>query len=417
MSSPTPNPAEIPLDTLPRKRSAPLDLLEGIRILDLTSSIAGPYAAQLLADMGATVVKVEPPGKGDDVRAWGPPFLYGESLWYLSVNRNKHSITLDHAQPEGHAILRRLVAQADVVIVNLVPRVQRKLRLDARTLGALRPGLIHVSLTGFGGEGERADLPCYDLVAEGYSGVMALTGEPDAPPQKVGTPAADLLAGQDAALATLAALQRRHRNGEGCAIDISMVESMTRFMSPRILPYLGGGELPRRSGGRDSVIAIYQVFETADQPITLALGNDAVWTRFWQAVGQPEVAHDPAFATNALRRGARAPLVEKIAALLRTAPRAHWLAAFARERVPAGPIHGVDEVAADTALRERGFLYAVDSDRGPLPQIGLGIRFDGASEGSTRPPPTLGADTVQVLTQWADVDPAAIEGLRERRVI
>ncbi|MGQ2995867.1 CaiB/BaiF CoA transferase family protein [Variovorax sp.] len=405
------------IDTVPRKNTPSLDLLKDIRVLDLTSSIAGPYAAQLLADMGATVVKVEPPGKGDDVRAWGPPFLNGESLWYLSVNRNKHSITLDHAQPEGYAIFQKLVTQADVVIVNLVPRIQRKLRLDVQTLSALNPDLIHVSLTGFGCDGERADLPCYDLVAEGYSGVMELTGEPDSPPQKIGTPAADLLAGQDAALATLAALHRRGRDGAGCAIDISMVESMTRFMSPRILSYLGGGDLPRRSGGRDSVIAIYQVFDTADKPITLALGNDAVWGRFWKAVGQPQVAQNAAFATNALRRAHRAALVRQIADLLATRPRAHWLAIFARERVPAGPIQDVHEVANDPALSARGFVYAVESERGVLPQMGLGIRFDGMSEGSTRPPPALGADTVKILTQWADVDPAHIEALRARQVV
>ncbi|WP_422098471.1 CaiB/BaiF CoA transferase family protein [Variovorax sp.] len=410
-------PPPAPIDAVPRKNTRSLDLLKDIRVLDLTSSIAGPYAAQLLADMGATVVKVEPPGKGDDVRAWGPPFLNGESLWYLSVNRNKHSITLDHAQPEGYAILQKLVAQADVVIVNLVPRIQRKLRLDVQTLSALKPDLIHVSLTGFGCNGERADLPCYDLVAEGYSGVMELTGEPDSPPQKIGTPAADLLAGQDAALATLAALHRRGRDGAGCAIDISMVESMTRFMSPRILSYLGGGDLPRRSGGRDSVIAIYQVFDTADKPITLALGNDAVWGRFWRAVGQPDVASDSDFATNALRRNHRARLVQLIAKLLREKPRSHWLEVFSRERVPAGPIQDVHEVTNDAALQSRGFIYAVETDRGVLPQIGLGIRFDDASEGTSRPPPDLGADTVSILTQWADIDPSQIEAMRRRRII
>ncbi len=238
---------------------------------------------------------MEKPGTGDDARAWGPPFLHGESLWFMSVNRGKQSVTLDIAAAAGKDVLRGLVAQCDVFIVNLVGRVQRKLGVDAASLRHLNPGLIHVSLTGFGLAGDRADLPCYDLIAEGYSGVMDLTGEAHSPPQKIGTPAADLLAGQDAAMAVLAALLRRQRDGRGCDIDVSMVESMSRFMTPRLMPYLGSGELSRRAGGGDSVIAIYQVFETSDAPMTLGLGNDAIWKRFWEAVGRPDVATEPAY--------------------------------------------------------------------------------------------------------------------------
>src|SRR5258706_5301318 len=195
-----------PLHDLPLRSAPALDLLAGVKILDLTSSIAGPYAGQLLADLGGTVVKVERPGTGDDARAWGPTFLYGESLWFMSVNRGKHSITLDFSVARGREILNKLVMQSDVVLLNLVPRAQSKLGVDAASLRTLNPALIHVSLTGFGIRGGRADLPCYDLIAEGYSGVMDLTGEADAPPQKVGTPAADLLAGSDAAMAVVAAL-------------------------------------------------------------------------------------------------------------------------------------------------------------------------------------------------------------------
>ncbi len=201
----------LPLCSLPMRSAAGLDLLTGTKVLDLTSSIAGPYAGQLLADMGATVVKIEKPRTGDDARAWGPPFLHGESLWFMSVNRGKKSVTLDIASPQGREVLRRLVGECDVVLVNLVARSQRKLGLDSATLRALNPRLVHVSLTGFGLQGERADLPCYDLIAEGYSGVMDLTGEAETPPQKVGTPAADMLAGSDAAMAVLAALLRPPR--------------------------------------------------------------------------------------------------------------------------------------------------------------------------------------------------------------
>ena len=245
----------LPLDRLPERSAPALDLLSGIKVLDLTSSVAGPYAGQLLADMGAEVIKIEKPVAGDDARAWGPPFLHGQSLWFMSVNRGKQSVTLDFSTPEGLVLLHGLVAQADVILLNLVARAQKKLRIDSATLQAIKPALVHVSITGFGLQGERADMPCYDLIAEGYSGVMDLTGELAQGPQKVGTPAADMLAGHDAAMAVLAALLRRTRSGQGCAIDIAMVQSMSRFMAPRLMPHLGSGEVYRRSGGRDSVIA------------------------------------------------------------------------------------------------------------------------------------------------------------------
>lgn len=226
-----------------------LSCLRGITVLDLTTSVAGPYATQLLADFGAEIIKVEKRATGDDSRAWGPPFLEGEALWYLSVNRNKHSVTLDASHTEGRALLHRLIPKVDIVVLNLVQRVQEKLGMDYETLKALNPSLVHVSITGFGLTGPRADLPCYDLIAEGYSGVMDLTGEADNPPQKVGTPAADLLAGQDAAMAALAAIYERKSTGRGCQIDVSMVASMVRFMTPRIVPYLGSGQAVKRSSG------------------------------------------------------------------------------------------------------------------------------------------------------------------------
>ncbi|CAM3693194.1 CoA transferase [Polaromonas hydrogenivorans] len=406
-----------PIDDLPARSAPALDLLAGVKVLDLTTSVAGPYAGQLLADMGATVVKVEKPKGGDDARAWGPPFLHGESLWFMSVNRGKHSVTLDIGCPQGQEILHKLVAQCDVILLNIVGRVQRKLGLDAATLRALNPRLIHLSLTGFGLHGDRADLPCYDLIAEGYSGVMDLTGELDAPAQKVGTPAADMLAGHDAAMAVTAALFRRQREGVGCDIDVSMVESMSRFMAPRLMPYLGSGELSRRSGGRDSVIAIYQVFETADDPMTLGLGNDAIWKRFWEAVGRPEMSASQAYASNAQRRTARPELVEIIAEVLRAQPRSHWLELFTQARVPAGPIQRLDEVASDRALHAAGFIYRTEGPDGPIPQVGLGIRFDGSTEGTAMPPPKLGAHTESILGAWLGCESTQIEQLRAQRVV
>lgn len=376
------------------------DLLAGTRVLDLTASVAGPYAAMLLGDLGADVVKVERPGAPDDCRAWGPPFHEGESLWFLSVNRNKRAVALDASTEDGAATQRALIAAADVMLVSQPPRVLAKLGLDAASARAINPGLVHVSITGFGATGERADWTCYDLIAEGYSGVMDLTGAPDGPPQKVGAPAADLLAGADAAMAATAALVRRGRTGQGASLDISLVESMTRFLAPRIVPHLGSGEVPRRSGGTDSVIAVYQAFDTADLPMTLGLGNDAIWARFWTAVGQPERAADPRHASNAARRADRPRIVAEIAAILRERPRAHWLRVFAAARVPAGPINRVDEVAADPLLHARGLFFSLRVDGRTVPQVGTGIHLDGAPNTPRRAPPRIGEHTAEVLRDW-----------------
>lgn len=407
----------IPAQNLPKKAANPLDLLAGVRILDLTTSIAGPAATQLLGDLGASVVKIERPRGGDDARTWGPPFLDGESLWFTSVNRNKQSLTLDLGCDTGYALFIRLVAKADVVVVNLVIRAQKKLRVDYESLKAVNPTLVHVSITGFGLQGRRANHACYDLIAEGYSGIMDLTGEPSSGPQKVGAPAADLLAGSDAALATVAALYRRQRDHTGCQVDISMVESMTRFVAPRIAPYLGSGEQPSRSGGRDSVIAIYQVFETADLPITLGLGNDAIWRRFWTAVGQPGFGVDEMYSTNALRREHRARIVAEISMVLAERQREEWLEIFERAGVPAGPIYRVADVTSDADLLERKLFYSVDRAGISVPQIGLGIHFDGRSEGCAAPPPKLGENTEFVLKDWLGAADDEIAQLRNNRAI
>ena len=394
------------------------DLLDGVRVLDLTTSIAGPYATMLLGDWGAEVVKIERPGTGDDARAWGPPFLEGESLWFLSVNRNKASVTLDYARPEGRAVLGALVGESDVLVTNQVPRVQAKLGTDYDTLAADKPDLIFAAITGFGLTGARSEYPCYDLIAEGYSGVMDLTGEAENDPQKIGTPAADLLAGMDAALAVTAALFAHTRGGRGRKIDVSLVESMTRFMTPRLVSYLGSGELPRRTGAKDSVIAIYQIFHAADGPITLGLGSDAIWKRFWKVVGRPEMADDSRFAANAERREARAELVAEIEAVIATEPRAHWLALFAREKIPAGPINRLDEVAGDQALIERGLIYGLEREgRASIPQVNTGVRLDDMANAPRRAPPALGADTADTLGRWLGMDAAAVQELKAMGIV
>lgn len=387
----------LPMQKAPRMRvGRGYGLLEGFRILDLTTSVAGPYATMLLSDFGAEVIKIERP-QGDDARSWGPPFLDGEGLWFLSVNRNKKSVVLDLAKQEGRETLLRLAEKADVVVSNQPLSVQRKLLLTFEDFREANPAIIMTSITGFGLSGPRAALTCYDLIAEGYSGIMDITGAADSAPQKVGAPAADMLAGQDAAMATMAALLDRERSGRGHQIDVSLAESMTRFLTCRISTYMGSGEVPKRSGGTDSVIAIYQAFETADLPITLGLGSDAIWTRFWAAVGQADYALNPTYSTNAKRRRQRAQIVSDIQQLLKSRTRSDWLEVFASARVPAGPIYSVDQVAGDVGLRERGMIAALEEDGRLTPHIGLGIQIDGEVAVPRSTAPKLGADTTPIL--------------------
>lgn len=408
----------LPLHNLPPPPvGPPLALLKGITVLDLTTSIAGPYAAMLLGDMGADIIKIERPGKGDDCRAWGPPWLDGESLWFLSVNRNKQSVTLDYTGDAGRAVLHDLVRKADVVVVNLTDRVQKKLGVDHAALSAVRGDIVHVTISGFGLTGTRKDFPCYDLIAEGYSSVMDLTGEAESPPQKIGTPAADLIAGMDAAYATLAALFDRQRSGNGHRIDIAMIDSMTRFMSPRIVPYLGSGIVPQRTGAKDSVISVYQTFDTQDRPITLGLGNDGIFKRFWQAVGQPEVADDPRYATNAARCAIRPEIIEKTQAVLLTQKREHWLKVFVQHNVPAGPVNSADEVASDPELIARGLFYAAGHGTQRIPQVGLGIAIDGSNASYRSAPPRLGEHNDQVLGEQLGYSSAKIAALKAHKAI
>lgn len=404
---------ELPLVDLGRG----FDLLEGVRVLDLTTSIAGPYATMLLADMGADVIKVERPGQGDDTRSWGPPFLEGESLWFLSVNRNKRSISFDIRSEDGRRLLEELVAQSDVIVVNNPPGTAKKIGTDAATITAIKPDIIYVSITGFGLEGARSDWTCYDLIAEGYSGIMDLTGEPETAPQKVGAPAADMLAGQDAAMGAISALLSRQRTGKGRIIDVALVESMTRFLSCRLVPYLGSGTPITRTGGKDSVIAIYQTFETADEPMTLALGNDAIWQRFWVALGKPAIGKDARYATNELRAANRPEIVQMIQDILRTRARGDWLALFSAARVPAGPINRVDQLAADGEFLDRRLLFRIREGDREVPQVGTGFRVDGQPNRPNRMPPMLGSGTDEILREVLGYTPSRIDALRRKGAI
>lgn len=390
--------APLPWESLPRvKAGSGFQLLGGIKVLDLTTSVAGPYSTMLLSDFGAEVIKIERP-QGDDARHWGPPFLEGQALWFAAVNRNKKSVVLDLRSAEGRSDLDALIAEVDVFVTNQPTDVQRKLGLDYASVSKLNQGIVFVSISGFGLSGERSELTCYDLIAEGYSGIMDITGTPDRPPQKVGAPAADMLAGQDAAMATMAALYERRESGRGREIDISLVESMTRFLTCRISSYLGSGEVPARSGGTDSVIAIYQSFATADEPLTLGLGSDGIWKRFWSVLGEPDYADNAEFGSNSKRRNHREQIVADIQVRLKARTRSEWLEIFAKARIPAGPINSVDQLVQDKALQDRGMFFNLDDGGAAAhPQIGLGILIDGKPAVARSAPPTLGQHTTEIL--------------------
>jgi crotonobetainyl-CoA:carnitine CoA-transferase CaiB-like acyl-CoA transferase len=392
-------------------------LLAGTRVLDLTNSIAGPYATLLLADLGADVVKIERGEGGDDTREWGPPFLDGESPWFLSVNRNKRSVCLDYATDHGREVLTRMLHHADVLVTNARFRTQQQLAIDPDSLERDHPELVVCSITGFGITGDRRNDACYDLVAEGHSGIMDLTGEPTSPPQKIGTAAADLLAGMDAAFAIVAALLDARSTGRGHHIDVSLVESMTKFLTPRIVSYLGSAELPARSGGKDSVIAIYQTFDTRDRPMNIALGNDAIFRRFCVAIGRPEWASNRSWQSNEGRRRDRAQLQSLIARELSQRDYGEWHDRFTAAQVPVGPINTLEDVARDPAFRERGLLFDIDTPTGRVPQVGTGWLLDRSVNTDHSPPPRLGEHTVSVLREWAHLADDDLETLSALKVI
>ncbi|MQA67293.1 MAG: CoA transferase, partial [Alphaproteobacteria bacterium] len=258
---------------------------------------------------------------------------------------------------------------------------------------------------------------CYDLIAEGYSGIMELTGEPDQPPQKIGTPAADMAAGHDAATAAIAALYARYRTGKGVVIDVSLVNSMTRQLTCRLVPYLGSGEMPQRSGGRDSVIAVYQAFDTSDEPITLGLGTDGIWKRFWEVLGDPLMGTHPQYRTNAQRRAQRAEIVAGIQKALWKKPRDEWLAIFAKARIPAGPIYRLDQVIADAEFQRQHLFYALQDGARVLPQVGTGFAIDGMHNMPRHAPPQLGEHTHEVLRHVINCSDAEIAQLRDEGLI
>jgi crotonobetainyl-CoA:carnitine CoA-transferase CaiB-like acyl-CoA transferase len=371
---------------------APLD---GVRVVDISTSYAGPTATMYLADMGADVVKIERPG-GDDARAWGPPFVDGESAWFHSANRGKRSVAVDLRSPDGRALLHRLLGRADVFVENLNPAKLAALGLDPDTVRGRHPHLVYCAISGFGCTGPDSASPGYDLVAQARSGLMSVTGAQGGTPQRVSTALSDIVTGLVAAFAVTAALHGRLRTGDGEFVDVSLLDSDLALMAPRIASYLAGEPEPRPSGGTDSVLAVYQAFETADRPIVVAVGNDVLWQRFCAALDLGELAADPALATNEGRREHRPRILPVIAARLAERPAADWLARLGAASVPAHVIQSLSEVVADPQVRAREAIAMLDNG---LRVVAPPWRFSAASAARTGIGP-VGGDGPDVLEEY-----------------
>jgi formyl-CoA transferase len=371
--------------------------LADVRVLDLTQILAGPFCTMMLADLGADVVKVERPGGGDGSRHWGPPFVAGESAYFLQVNRNKRSITIDLKHPQGPGVVRRLAASADVVIENFLPRAGERFGLDAGSLRDDHPALVHCAIRGYPTGHPEAQKPGYDFVMQGVGGIMSMQGEPDGEPMKVAVAIADIVAGQFASSAILAALLRRARTGEGATLEVSLLDAQVAWLANRGGDWLIGGIAPVRLGNAHPSIVPYETFRAADGYVNLAVGTDEQFARFCREAGLGELGADPDFTTNPLRVVHRDRLVPELQRAFAGQPVAHWLGVLERAGVPGGPVLSLPDALAGPAAHT---VETVEHPTaGTLRLIDSPMQLDGERLRAYRPPPRLGEHTREVLAE------------------
>jgi crotonobetainyl-CoA:carnitine CoA-transferase CaiB-like acyl-CoA transferase len=384
--------------------------LQGVRVLELARILAGPWAGQLLADLGADVVKVERPESGDDTRSWGPPFVVSSdgglasASYFHACNRGKRSVAADFETKEGRALVRRLAAHADVIVENFKVGGLKRHGLDYDSLRSLNPRIIYCSITGFGQDGPYAHRAGYDLMIQGMGGIMDLTGEPDGEPQKIGVAYADIFTGVYSVIAILAALRRRGESGEGCHIDMSLLDTQVSVLANQGLSYLVSGVPPRRLGNVHPSIAPYQVLPVSDGHMIVAVGNDSQFARFAAVLGAPDLASDPRFVHNADRVNHRVALTAIINELSVKFTRDALLSALEEQGVPAGPINSVADVFADPQVIARGMrldLAGPAVKGGSVPSIRSPFVFDGVAAVARRASPEIGADTDEILADTA----------------
>lgn len=392
--------------------------LNGIKVLDLSRVLAGPWAGQLLADLGAEVIKVERPGSGDDTRQWAPPALPdGSAAYFLGTNRGKRSLTVDISRPEGQAIVRKLAADADVLLENYKVGGLAKYGLDYPTLSVDNPGLVYCSITGFGQDGPYSQLPGYDYILQGMSGLMSITGPADGEPHKVGVAVTDVFTGLYASNAILAALLARGQTGRGQYIDMALFDCAVAMLANVNMNWLIGGKVPPRLGNAHANIVPYQVFACADGHFILACGNDRQFAALAGLAGHPEWAVDERFATNPQRVAHRDLLIPLLAEVFRARRRDDWLAELDRIGVPGGPINTIDEAFADPQLRHRALEVHLPNSRGiDVPMVGCPIKLSGTPVEYRQAPPALGEHTDEILATLG-YDSVSIAQLRDAKVI
>jgi crotonobetainyl-CoA:carnitine CoA-transferase CaiB-like acyl-CoA transferase len=394
--------------------------LTGLKVFDLTRVLAGPTCVQMLGDLGAEVIKVEKPGAGDDTRGFAPPFMPGtqESAYFVGVNRNKRSLTLDIAQPEGQAIALDLIAQSDILVENFKVGALAKYGLGYEQLHPRFPGLIYCSITGFGQTGPYAPRPGYDSLIQAMGGIMSLTGEPGGQPQKIGVPVADLFAGLYGCIGILAALRHREATGQGQQVDIGMLDTHVAWLANQGMNYLATGENPVRLGNQHPNIVPYQVFATADGFVVLSVGNDPTFKRFCESFGLAALLDDPRFATNAKRVGNRQLVTDTLAPVMQTQPTAWWVDRLEALKIGCGPINTLSDVFADPQVVAREAVVQMPHAASPsgVKVIANPVRLSETPASYRIPPPTLGEHTAAVLTELG-LSPERVEALRAKGVI
>jgi crotonobetainyl-CoA:carnitine CoA-transferase CaiB-like acyl-CoA transferase len=389
--------------------------LDDVTVLDLTRVLSGPYCTMLLADMGARVIKIEQPGTGDDTRAWGPPFLDGESAYFLSINRNKESVTLDFKHPEGRAIVEQLLARCDVLVENFRPGTLAKLGLDYRSLSQRFPRLIYCSVSGFGQTGPRRAEPGYDAVIQGEGGLMSITGAPDGPPFRLGVAIADIVSGMFAAYGVSMALYARERTGRGQEVDIAMLDAVSALLTYQAGNYFASGKVPVRLGNRHPSIVPYETFAASDGEFVLAVGTDEQWKKFCAVAG---LDLGERFATNRQRVTGYDELRPLVAARLATEPREHWIARLSAIGVPCGSVRNFEELFQDPQVRAREMVTSIAHDTiGALEVLGVPVKLSGTPGAIRTPPPRLGQHTEAVLRHDLGLADDVVTRLREQRVI
>ncbi len=392
--------------------------LVGIRVLDLSRVVSGPFCSMLLGDLGAEIIKIEEPLQGDDSRAFGPPFAGGESAYFLSVNRNKRSCAINLKEEDGIAIIRRLAEKSDVILDNFRPGTMERLGLGHQSLRQSNPRLISCSITGFGRTGADSLRPGYDLIIQGESGIMDITGNPDGPPTKVGTSIADLVTGQFASQGIMAALLERSRTMRGRHVEVSMLDCMASLLTFNAGIYFTTGNSPKRRGNSHATIAPYETFRTSDGWLNIGVANDKFWQLFCGVIQRPDLAVDPKYSTAIERVRFRDELLPILADIIALKPRAHWLEALKNAGVPCGDIRSVKEVCEAEQLTSRGMVIDM-----PHPTAGLvrnidsPLRFDDLNDDRHEPPPLLGQHTTQILSDLLQMSSDDVHALASRGVV